>query len=588
MYSHPPLLTRVVKAAHRSTSSKETSACSLPRRGTTYRRWNSESMEKAVKEVELGMPIRQACEIFSVPKSSLHDRVSGKVDCKARSGPTPYLSFEEEEELVSFLIQTAKIGYPHTKKQVLALVQRIVEGKGIETTLSNGWWERFLRRHPKLTLKMAVPLSYGRAIATNPDVLNRYFDMLEETLETNGILDDPSRIFNCDETGLPLSPKCLKIVDKIGSRNPSHITGNTKAQITVLACSCAAGYVIPPFIIFNRKSLSQVLTRGEIPGTLYGLSDSGWMSRDLFFHWFTKHFLLYAPQVRPLLLLLDGHSTHYCPDTINMAAQNQVIIFTLPPHTTHVMQPLDRGCFAPLKVSWRQICHQFIAKNPGKTVSQYDFCRLFSQAWSKAFSIENIVSSFRVTGVYPLDRSVTKAHVLEPNDNEDFALFKPEALTRKTGLAYIPLYSPALGRSKSHCQAVTSTPRRSMDDHELLSNGTFLSSDRSMVLERSLSDPDLHERSFREGSLPTRSASTVGNFLVPAFLPPSKSTTKSAGKVLTSCHHLQFLWERQRQKEMEALQKDERKRVREDKAKAKREQSQTKRSGRNKKKGVSN
>ena len=178
--------------------------------------------------------------------------------------------------------------------------------------------------------------------------------------------------------------------------------------------------------------------------------------------------------------------------------------------------------------------------------------------------------------------------MLEPNDNKDFALLKPEALARKAGLAYIPIYIPALGRSKSHCQAVTSTPRWSIDDHELLSNGTFLSSDRFMVLERSLSDPDLHERSFQEGSLPTRSASTVSNFLVPAFLPPSKATKKSAGKVLTSRHHLQFLWEQQRQKEMEALQKDERKRVREDKAKAKREQSQTKKSGRNKKKGVSN
>ena len=79
--------------------------------------------------------------------------------------------------------------------------------------------------------------------------------------------------------------------------------------------------------------------------------------------------------------------------------------------------------------------------------------------------------------MYPLDWSVTKAHVLEPNDNEDFALFKPEALAQKTGLAYIPLYSTALGHSKSHRQAITSTPCWSMDDHELLSNGTFLSSD---------------------------------------------------------------------------------------------------------------
>ena len=54
-------------------------------------------------------------------------------------------------------------------------------------------------------MKIAVLLSYGRAIATNPDVLNCYFDMLEETLKTNGILEDPSRIFNCNETGLTSS-----------------------------------------------------------------------------------------------------------------------------------------------------------------------------------------------------------------------------------------------------------------------------------------------------------------------------------------------------------------------------------------------
>ena len=128
--------------------------------------------------------------------------------------------------------------------------------------------------------------------------------------------------------------------------------------------------------------------------------------------------------------------------------------------------------------------------------------------------------------MYPLDRSLTKAHVLEPNENEDFPLFKPKSFTQKTGLGYISLYSLALGRLKSHCQAVYSTPRRSMYDDELLSNKTFLSSDRSMVLERSLSDPDLHERSFREGSIATQSASIVSNVLVPTFLPPSKATKK--------------------------------------------------------------
>ena len=378
MYSHPPLVKRAIKSKTLSHFSLlEGNASSV--RGP-YRSWNRINMQKAVKAVEEGMSVRKAAEKFTVPQSSPHDRVTGRVHFEARSGPSPYLSYEEEKELASFLIQTAKIGYPHTKRQVLALVGKIVAAKGIQTTVSNGWWEQFCQRHPKMTLKTAVPLAYSRAAASDPEVLNMYFDILEETLRGNDIFNRPVHIFNCDETGLPLNPKCLKIVDRKGSKNPSFITCNKKSQITVLACTCAAGYAIPPFIIFKRKSLNPELAKGEVPGTLYGLSDSGWMTRELFHHWFTEHFLLYAPQIHPLLLLLDGQSTHYCPETINLAATHRIILFVLPPNTTHITQALDRGCFGPLKTEWRHVCHQFFVNNPEKTnISQYDFCGLFAE-----------------------------------------------------------------------------------------------------------------------------------------------------------------------------------------------------------------
>ena len=573
MYSFPPLVKRVVKDRSKFVESKLSTI-----RGA-YRCWDTVSMQKAVKAVEEGMPLRQAAEIFFVPKSSLHDRVTGKVDFGARSGPRTYLSYEEEEEIASFLIQTAKIGYPHTKKQVLALVQKIVESKGIATTVSNGWWERFCQRHPKLTLKTAVPLSYSRAVATDPIVLDRYFDMLEETLQGNGIFNRPVHIFNCDETGLPLNPKCLKIVDQAGSRNPSYITGDTKSQITILGCTCAAGYAIPPFVIFKRKSLNPELTNGEVPGTLYGLSDSGWMTRELFNYWFTEHFLLYAPQIRPLLLLLDGHSTHYCPETINIAAMHNIIMFTLPPHTTHITQPLDRGCFAPLKVEWRQVCHTFFAQNPRKTISQYDFCELFAKAWTKSFSMKNIISSFKVTGICPFDRSVVKPHVSN-EEEEEFSLFKPEVLARKTGLAYIPLYSPAPGRST----ASSATPYQHLEPftfNELSNEGhdescLFISDFEPHILERSLSDSNLYERNFRESSVPpTQDSSKISKFLI-SRLPPRKIPTKrgkSSGLVLTSQDNLRRMQEREKKKEEEALQKEERKQIREEKAKLRKEET---------------
>ena len=156
--------------------------------------------------------------MFGVPTTTLYDHMTGKVSIGAQSGPKPYLTREEEEELASFLIQTSKIGYPHTKSQLFALVQQMIDNKGIRATVSNGWWERFVGRNPQLSLRSAVPLSMARAMATDSDVISKYFDILEDCLTQNSILDKPGIIFNCDETGLPLNPKCTKIVDKTGSK----------------------------------------------------------------------------------------------------------------------------------------------------------------------------------------------------------------------------------------------------------------------------------------------------------------------------------------------------------------------------------
>ena len=164
---------------------------------------------------------------------------------------------------------------------------------------------------------------------------------MEDTLKANEIFNDASHIFNCDETGIPLSPASLKVIDRVGAKNPSYNSGNSKGQVTVLACTCANGYVIPPFVILDRKTLNPELTKGEVPGTLYGLSSNGWIDMELFSAWFFDHFLKYVPMFRPLLLLLDGHASHYCPEVIKMAAKEKVIIFTLPPNTTHLTQPLD-------------------------------------------------------------------------------------------------------------------------------------------------------------------------------------------------------------------------------------------------------
>lgn len=101
-------------------------------------------------------------------------------------------------------------------------------------------------------------------------------------------------------------------------------------------------------VIFQGKRLNPEWTKGEVPNTLYGMSDKGWTYMELFSYWMKDLFLPNIPPARPVLLLLDGHSSHYEPDTICLAAEG-VVILCLPPHTTHVSQLLDVSFFQAIK-----------------------------------------------------------------------------------------------------------------------------------------------------------------------------------------------------------------------------------------------
>ena len=135
------------------------------------------------------------------------------------------------------------------------------------------------------------------------------------------------------------------------------------------------------------------------------MSEKGWITSELFEGWLAEHFLEHAVSRRPLLLLLNGHSTQYQPDVIRLARENGVIMLCLPPHTTHETQPLDCGVFAPLKAHWTTVCHDFFHKNPGKVITKFNFSYLFSKAWFQALTPVNLIARFKTCGVYPLNRS---------------------------------------------------------------------------------------------------------------------------------------------------------------------------------------
>ena len=103
-------------------------------------------------------------------------------------------------------------------------------------------------------------------------------------------------------------------------------------------------------VTFAGKIFKSLLSKGEVPATLYGMSKNGWIDQELFTECFLHHFLEHVVSSQPLMLLLDGHSSHFTLEAVKLAATHD-IIFCLPSHTTADSQPLDIACFKPLKTS---------------------------------------------------------------------------------------------------------------------------------------------------------------------------------------------------------------------------------------------
>lgn len=109
--------------------------------------------------------------------------------------------------------------------------------RGVATApVTKGWWEYFLKCHPQLTLRCPETLSYAWAIASSREVIDDYFDLLEETLAQNNLISKPGQIFICDDSVLPLLPEAVgKLIAVKGLKHFCVNSDGDKAQITVLA-----------------------------------------------------------------------------------------------------------------------------------------------------------------------------------------------------------------------------------------------------------------------------------------------------------------------------------------------------------------
>lgn len=384
--------------------------------------WSEDAMKMAVEQVMSNkIGIREASFHFEVPKSTLSDRIKllkdGRaVDLRPQLGRfKPTFSDELESHLVDHLKDLDNRMMPLNKKEFLRFVFEMAEHLKIphqfnkeKREAGDKFYYKFLSHHPDITLRKPQSTSIQRAVGFNKEQVDLFFNKYEAI--SAKFKFSPSKIFNCDETGVSVvHENATMVLSQKGKKQVSKITSGERGRnVTVLLSINATGDTfIPPLFVFGRKKLAEELKKDAPEGSIFACEKSGWITCNSFLLWLKMFITRVNPtKESPALIILDGHSSHKELKVILYAREHNVHMISLPPHTTHKLQPLDRTIMRPFKAAYNEACARWMQKYRPLKIAQRDIASLVNTAFMAVCRMELAKSGFACTGLYPLNKGI--------------------------------------------------------------------------------------------------------------------------------------------------------------------------------------
>ena len=101
------------------------------------------------------------------------------------------------------------------------------------------------------------------------------------------------------------------------------------------------------------------------------------------------------------LLIADGHGSHTSDEFMTTRYLNNVYLLFIPAHTSHVLQPLDLGCFSSLKAAYRRFVGEYGAQTDATKLGKAKFLEFYAEARKIGLREQCVRSGWKATGLYP-------------------------------------------------------------------------------------------------------------------------------------------------------------------------------------------
>jgi DDE superfamily endonuclease/Tc5 transposase DNA-binding domain len=361
-------------------------------------------------------------------------RVSRRFHKKAGSsssigGHNKRLNGDEDRVLCTYIDFADEIGLPIREKTLVVAANSILRNHYPDPPiLSKMWASRWLSRHPEYSKKTRKPLAAVRKNTHDPEGLMAWFEKLRAIRQRYGIVD--ADIHNMDETGFRIGVgRQHKVITKASNNRQYLSDPNNRDYITSIESISAAGDSHAPMLVLKAASLQERWIVDELNAdTAITFSESGYSNDDISLVWLRHFNRVTSTKMQGLfrLLLLDGFSSHIEYDFVEYAQNNKIILFSFPPHTTHLLQPLDVVCFQPLKHYHAEAIDT--AVRTGDTeFPKMEFLAIFEIIRRQTFKQSTVISAFRKTDIVPYNPS----EVIRPLEER----IKADRRARSTELA---------------------------------------------------------------------------------------------------------------------------------------------------------
>lgn len=359
----------------------------------------------------------KAAEIFGVPESTLRERLAGVKPRSETRANGHKLTAIEEESLVKQLLDADKRGFSIRPEFLRGMAQILLHERTQDPTavLGVNWAYSFTKRRPEIRSRYNRRITYQRAKQEDPKVIRQWFETVCKAIQEHGIHEDD--IWNFDETGFAMglctTSKVITAVER--SERPRRVIQGNREWVTIIECVSSKGIPIPPVVILKGKEHQAPWYQEPNLPPDWKLTNStnGWTTDEIGLKWLKQVFdpfsKLHSTGAKRLLIL-DGHSSHQTAEFDDFCKENTIICLCMPPHTSHLLQPLDVGVFGPLKRAYGKLVEEMMVAG-NNHIDKEDFLYLYPPAREAVFTQKNICNGFAGSGLKPLDKDRVLAKI---------------------------------------------------------------------------------------------------------------------------------------------------------------------------------